>query len=299
MRTRTTRVMLAAWLALAGIAAPATATTTTPLIASAQVSADLTTLVITGLNFATPPSGTDAPGTTPAAPTVSLALTPLPVTASSATSVTATLPAALGAGTYLLVLTRSDRELAIFYLTIGAVGPQGVPGTAGPAGPAGQGLAGPQGPEGPPGPAFSPTDARYNVIIGLNALASNTLGGQNVALGYRALTTATTSGLNVAIGGSALASTTTANYNTAIGASALGLNTTGASNIGLGVNAGFNNVTGSNNIFIGHQGLATDSGVVRIGVPGVQTQTHLPGTVTATAFVGDGSALTNVRAVYR
>ena len=109
MRTRTTRVMLAAWLALAGIAAPATATTTTPLIASAQVSADLTTLVITGLNFATPPSGTDAPGTTPAAPTVSLALTPLPVTASSATSVTATLPAALGAGTYLLVLTRSDR----------------------------------------------------------------------------------------------------------------------------------------------------------------------------------------------
>ena len=79
-----------------------------PLIASAKVSADRATLTVGGLNF-----GADAPS-------VSLALTPLPVTASSATSVTATLPASLEAGTYLLLLTRSDREAAAFYVTVDA-----------------------------------------------------------------------------------------------------------------------------------------------------------------------------------
>ena len=81
-----------------------------PLIASAKVSADRTTLTIGGLNFTT-----DA-----AAPTVSLALTALPVTATSATSVTATLPSPLEAGTYLLLLTRGDQEAAAFYVTVDA-----------------------------------------------------------------------------------------------------------------------------------------------------------------------------------
>ena len=66
-------------------------------------------------------------------PSVSLAPIPLPVTASSATWATATLPSPLNAGTYLLVLHRSDAEAATFYVTVGAVGPQG------PAGPAGGG----------------------------------------------------------------------------------------------------------------------------------------------------------------
>ena len=43
----------------------------------------------------------------------------------------------------------------------------------------------------------------------------------------------------------------------------------------------------------------TRPSVIRIGTPGTYTQTHLSGTVTATAFVGHGSALTNVRAVYQ
>ena len=98
-----------------------------PLIASAQVSADQTTLTLTGLNFATTGS-LDGP-----LPSLSLALTPLPVTASSATWATATLPSPLNAGTYLLVLQRGDAEAATFYVTVGAVGPQG------PTGPAGDG----------------------------------------------------------------------------------------------------------------------------------------------------------------
>ena len=90
------------------VGAEAQTPTDAPLIASAQVSVDRTTLTVSGLNFAT-----DG-----AAPHVSLALTPLPVLAWSATSVTATLPAPLEAGTYLLQLGRSDQQSAIFYVTV-------------------------------------------------------------------------------------------------------------------------------------------------------------------------------------
>ena len=107
----------------AGFASAQTESSTIPLIASAQVSADQSTLTISGLNLLT--AGTA--GT----PSVSLALTPLPVTGSSATSVTATLPSPLGAGTYLLLLSRSDQRVATFYVTVGAVGPQGPPGPEG------------------------------------------------------------------------------------------------------------------------------------------------------------------------
>ena len=144
---RTGRMMLA-WLGsalvvgaalvwatgLAVVAAPP-APLAAPLIASAQVSEDQATLTITGLNFATAPAENgDAGPATP--PGVSLALTPLPVTASAATSVTATLPFPLAAGTYLLLLSRSDEQAATFYVTVGAVGPRG------PAGPAAVGTAG-------------------------------------------------------------------------------------------------------------------------------------------------------------
>ena len=111
---------------LAAPAEPAAA----PLIASAAVSGDQTALTITGLNLVT--AGTENPNG--ALPSVSLALTPLPVMASSATSVTATLPSPLEAATYLLLLNRSDEQAAAFYVTVGAVGPQGPAGPAGPAG---------------------------------------------------------------------------------------------------------------------------------------------------------------------
>ena len=65
---------------------------------------------------------------------MSLALTPLPLTASSPTLVTATLPAPLEAGTYLVLLQRSGDQAATFYVTVGAVGPQGPAGAASPLG---------------------------------------------------------------------------------------------------------------------------------------------------------------------
>ena len=207
MRMRTTMVMAVVGLALTVMAAPAAATP--PLIASAQASADQTTLVIAGVNFVVAPTDTEDPGAGAARPPgVSLALTPLPVTASSATSVTATLPAMLPAGTYLVVLARSDSELAVSYLTVGAVGPRGSPGTAGPAGPAGRkGMPGAIGPAGPAGPAAEFTaraDAEGNLAVGLEALHALTTGRLNVALGGDALRHNTSGLLNLAVGSSAL-----------------------------------------------------------------------------------------------
>ena len=122
MRTRTMMIVGGAGSAFAVAAAlvwtmgPAAAvgaeeqTAAAPLIASAKVSSDLTTLTVEGLNLAGDST----------VPTVSLALTTLTVTASSTTSVTATLPSPIEAGTYLLLLTRGDQETASFYVTVDA-----------------------------------------------------------------------------------------------------------------------------------------------------------------------------------
>ena len=296
MRTRTT-MATAAGLMLTVMAGSVTANP--PLITSAhaQMIADQPTLVLNGLNLVVTPTDTESTGTM--APSVSLRLTTLPVTASSATSVTATLPGALGAGTYLLTLTRSDSEMAVFHLTIGTVGPPGEPGPAGPAGAIGApGRTGPQGAAGPQGPAFTATDARNNTAVGTSTLRSVTTGGFNTGFGSSALLGTTTGGNNVAVGGYALWLNETGSSNTAVGYRALSRNTA-SFNIGLGHGAGSAHVTGDNNIYIAHDGAENETGIIRIGTAGTHTQTHLAGTVRATAFVGDGSALTNVRAVYQ
>ena len=289
MRTRTT-MMAAAGLLLTVMAGSAAANP--PLITSAhaQVNTDRPTLVLNDLNLVAAATDAESPGTPP--PSVSLRLTPLPVTASSATSVTAMLPGALGAGTYLVTLRRSDSGTAVFHLTIGTAGPPGEPGAAGPAGAIGApGRTGPPGPAGPRGPAFTATDAQNNTAVGADALRYVTTGRFNTGFGPGALRFASTGSRNVAVGGSAL-------RNTAVGHGALS-SATGSFNIGLGYDAGRAHVTGDHNIYIGHPGVENETGIIRIGVSGTHTQTHLSGTVTATAFVGDGSGLTNVRAVYQ
>ena len=158
VRTRATRFTMAA-LALIALGTPVLADA--PLIATAVVSADGTRVVITGQHFTLPPANEEE---SPTPPTVSLALTSLPVAAS------ATLPSGLKAGTYLLVLTRSDDEMAVFYLPIGALGSQGSKGPDGPTGTGGRtglpGFPGPAGPAGPEGPAFTATDAQWNTVVG-------------------------------------------------------------------------------------------------------------------------------------
>ena len=85
-----------------------------PVVVSAQVSADLSSVTASGLNF-----GTETP-------TMSLGLSALTVMAvqsgvkaGDADTVTAALPADVAPGTYLLALTRAgDKELAVFYVAV-------------------------------------------------------------------------------------------------------------------------------------------------------------------------------------
>ena len=283
--------------ALAALATPVAAQP--PLIASTSVSGDQTTLTIRGVYLVAVSAGSDDCSTLSApAPDVVLQATTLTVTASCRTQVTATLPQSMPPGTYLLMLERSDEEIAVFYPTFGVVGPQGVAGPAGPPGRVGApGRTGLPGSAGPRGPAFTATDAQDNTRLGPSALGSITTGRSNTAIGPRALFAGTTASTNVAVGINALHAATTGSSNTAIGHFSL-RQSTGSFNIALGYRAGQDHLVGDNNIYIGNGGGPADSGVVRIG-GGANTQTYLAGTVTAPAFVGNGSGLTNVRAVYQ
>ena len=87
-------------------------------------------------------------------------------------------------------------------------------------------------------------------------------------------------------GASALYSNTTGDGNTADGNYSLMNNTTGSGNIALGSTAGLNLTTGDFNIDIGNQGVAGDSGKIRIGEQGIQTVTYIAG-ISGVAVAGD------------
>jgi hypothetical protein len=139
-----------------------------------------------------------------------------------------------------------------------------------------------------------------NTATGTAALYSNTTGDQNTATGSGALNANTTGGANTATGSGALDSNTTGGQNTAVGASALVSATTGSYNVAIGSVAGQNITTTSYNIDIGNQGVATDSGIVRIGDGGTNnTATYLSGAVYGQSFnpSSDANLKTDFRAV--
>ena len=146
-----------------------------------------------------------------------------------------------------------------------------------------------------------------NTVTGFDSLRSNTGGDANTATGSSALTSNTTGSFNTAVGRSALNKNTTADNNTAMGRSALASNTTGISNtatgfeslrdntIGnnntaIGFEAGSNANLGDDNIYIANTGQAGDSGVIAIGVQGVQTDTFMAGISGATTGL-EGTAV--------
>jgi hypothetical protein len=119
-----------------------------------------------------------------------------------------------------------------------------------------------------------------NTAIGHNALFFNTAGAANTALGASALQFNTIGSVNTAIGAAALFANQTGGENTAIGEDALELTTTGSSNIAVGYHAGYNlNGAESNNIEIGNQGVAGESGIIRIGTQFTQTKFFAAGIV--------------------
>ena len=140
---------------------------------------------------------------------------------------------------------------------------------------------------------YSNTTGNYNIAIGGMALYSNTTGLFNVAYGIEALKSNTTGYNNTANGSKALYSNTTGSSNTANGAYALIQNTTGSYNtaIGYGANVGSNNL--SNATAIGNGASVSVSNTIQLGNSNV-TLVQTSGTISATAFVGNGSGLTGV-----
>ena len=121
------------------------------------------------------------------------------------------------------------------------------------------------------------TTGTFNVAGGMWALYGNKTGVKNTATGYSALTNNTTGDRNTAAGLDALVNNTTGNNNTAKGVGALYSNTTGSNNIALGYGAGGKLTIGVHNIDIGNEGVAGESGSIRIGTAADQTATFIAG----------------------
>ena len=122
------------------------------------------------------------------------------------------------------------------------------------------------------GALLSNTTGALNTADGTFALFHNTIGIGNAAIGYGALGSNTGGSSNIAIGSQALVSNTNGIYNTAIGPQALSFST-GNSNIA--INGGRELTTGSDNIDIGNDGVAGESGTIRIGADNAQSSTFI------------------------
>jgi Chaperone of endosialidase len=121
-----------------------------------------------------------------------------------------------------------------------------------------------------------------NTATGAEALLFNIHGSNNTANGFQALLSNRNGYENTATGLYALRNNINGNQNMANGAFAMVNNTTGSRNIAVGVGSGSNLTTGHNNIDIGNQGVADESGHIRIGTINTQTATFIAGIREAT-----------------
>ncbi|MGC6413983.1 MAG: hypothetical protein ACON5K_04700 [Bacteroidia bacterium] len=134
--------------------------------------------------------------------------------------------------------------------------------------------------------------ARMNVGIGRSSLLYNVNGNENVAIGDRALRN-NNSDFNTGVGRHALWQNENGMNNTAVGYFAGSLSTN-SDNTFIGGHA--DTTTGSsvqNATAIGANAIVTTSNTIQLGDNNV-TLVNTYGTVSATAFVGDGSGLTNL-----
>ena len=152
---------------------------------------------------------------------------------------------------------------------------------------------------------------KRNTAIGSRALENYSGSGfdNNTAVGYYSLKKVTDGQQNTALGAETMFELTSGNWNTAIGAQTI-INSTGNGNTALGYRAGETLTTGSNNILIGMQADVSSnnlSNAIAIGYDATVnasnkiqlgnsniTLVETSGTVSASAFVGDGSGLTGI-----
>lgn len=140
------------------------------------------------------------------------------------------------------------------------------------------------------GSSLSPsggTAGTSNIAIGINSMSGTAVGSNNIAVGNSTLLAINGSNYNTAIGSGSCTAVTTGNNNTGCGYSTLSTLTTGAGNTALGYSAGSALATGdSNNICINNNGVATDSGIMRIGVSGTLNKSFIAGIYNVTPDVG-------------
>jgi hypothetical protein len=116
-----------------------------------------------------------------------------------------------------------------------------------------------------------------NVAVGSFGLRFNTTGLHNTGVGYSAMMANSTGQVITAVGAFTLDANTTGVRNSAFGSEALGANTTGNDNVAVGWLAGGNQTIGSNNIYLANQGVAAESGNIKIGTAGTHTRTTIAG----------------------
>jgi hypothetical protein len=136
------------------------------------------------------------------------------------------------------------------------------------------------------------TSGSNNVAAGDGALFSNTNGASNTASGHHALYSNTTGYHQTGDGAGTLFSNSTGDNNVGLGYEALFSNTTGSNNIAVGVNAGYLLTYGSNNIDIGNEGVAGESGAIRIGAVGTNTDVFIAG-ITGSKVTGSAVYVTS------
>lgn len=133
-----------------------------------------------------------------------------------------------------------------------------------------------------------------NDAFGDGALQYNTIGSGNAAFGSGALMANSTGSLNVAIGGGALEMSTTGSGNVAIGRAANETNRTGDKNITIGWHSDVASSGLVNAIAIGSEAIVNQSNSIQLGNHEI-TLVRTAGTVSATAFRGDGSEISNIQ----
>ena len=141
---------------------------------------------------------------------------------------------------------------------------------------------------------YSGVNFDYNTAVGYLSLKEVTTGQQNTALGAYSMDDLTSGNMNTAIGTEALINST-GDGNTALGRGAGWTLTTGSNNLLIGMQADVSLNNLSNAIAIGYDATVNASNKIQLGNSNI-TLVETSGTVSASAFVGDGSGLTNLPA---